>query len=89
MQEKKKMYRAIHRTANAGFDIWFVCAKNEIEARKIIIEKAGHGIVEFPDYQGIPERYKLMIPRAALACTRRGRGFILPRTRPLKRSVIW
>lgn len=60
MRKKKKMYRAIHRTANAGFDIWFVCAKNEIEARKIIIEKAGHGIVEFPDYQGIPERYKLM-----------------------------
>lgn len=54
------MYRAIHRTANAGFDIWFVCAKNEIEARKIIIEKAGHGIVEFPDYQGIPERYMHM-----------------------------
>ena len=78
MQEKKKMYRAIHRTANAGFDIWFVCAKNEIEARKIIIEKAGHGIVEFPDYQGILERYKLMIPRAALACTRRGRGFPRP-----------
>ena len=25
---------------------------------------------------------KLMIPRAALACTRRRRGFILPRTRP-------
>lgn len=57
MQEKKKMYRAIHRTANAGFDIWFVCAKNEIEARKIIIGKTGRGIVEFPDYQGIPGRY--------------------------------
>ena len=57
MQEKKKMYRAIHRTANAGFDIWFVCAKNKVDARKIVIEKAGHGIVEFPDYQGIPERY--------------------------------
>lgn len=38
MQEKKKMYRAIHRTANAGFDIWFVCAKNKVDARKIIIE---------------------------------------------------
>lgn len=38
MRKKKKMYRAIHRTANAGFDIWFVCAQNEIEARKIIIE---------------------------------------------------
>ena len=60
MQEKKKMYRAIHRTANAGCDIWFVCAKNKIEARKIIIDKTGCGIVEFPDYQGIPERYKHM-----------------------------
>ena len=57
MQETKKMYRAIHRTANARFDIWFVCAKNKIEARKIIIGKTGYGIVEFPDYQGIPERY--------------------------------
>lgn len=40
--------------------IWFVCAKNKIEARKIIIDKTGCGIVEFPDYQGIPERYKHM-----------------------------
>lgn len=34
--------------------------KNEIEARKIIIGKTGRGIVEFPDYQGIPERYMHM-----------------------------
>ena len=63
MQEKKKMYRAIHRTANAGFDIWFVCVKNKIEARKIIIDKTGCGIVEFPDYQGIPEIHLTQIKR--------------------------
>ena len=32
----------------------------KIEAKKIIIEKTGCGIVEFPDYQGIPERYMHM-----------------------------
>ena len=51
----------------SGSEQLVVTAKDD----KIIIEKAGHGIVEFPDYQGIPERYKLMIPRAALACTKR------------------
>ena len=60
MQEKKNVQSNTPRTANAGFDIWFVCAKNKIEARKIIIGKTGYGIVEFPDYQGIPERYTHM-----------------------------
>ena len=73
MQEKKKMYRAIHRTANAGFDIWFVCAKNKIEARKIIIDGRRKPRPGLPSGKGCckqsdPEQ--LVVRRSEGNCTR-------------------
>lgn len=57
-----RIYRLTHRATDSTFTIWFVCAGSRNEAKKILSKKAGPGVIEFPKYQGIPERQKGIRP---------------------------